>query len=367
MDMLEWLSNQEHRFREKNKEAWMRLLDCFKQACLSRESDPDFAFASCTACKQIAQEFGDPWLVLFLESMRIELLLHFKRDYRNVLDMVVQCVADLRKPACVAYPGRLDIWDELIAAYLGIDAEGYEEEIREAMDCLDKEMPEGPNANRYLLLTRRRIFAMECDRLTDAYDACMQELQLSASDKDQSQATTMAEYTYCTLCTIAALAKDWETLACWSSKAAEFCRINGVHCELAEALAWQAVAALQQGDQEAAQQAHRSAVLEMSRLKLPPTRGYYDALASYHLYRRDRSAALAVRDGELKTIAGWGRLLYECRVHIQRARLLSQLGRLQEPDLLAARDIPRKLRKPEQYLNAIDEIAAGLEAQKAED
>jgi hypothetical protein len=359
MDMNEWLGSQARGFREEQNPLGLRMMECYLRAYEARESDPDLAFSSYTEGKHIAGQLGDPWWVLFYESHRIEALLHFKRDYRNVLDMVVQCVADLRKPTNAAYPGRWSVWDNLIAAYLGIDPVGYEAELRQAMDYLDKEIPAEPESSRYLLLARKRIFEVECDRPREAYEACMRELDLCASDKEQSQAIHFAVFTYCSLCAIAALARDWDTLASWSSTAEELARIKGHHCELSEALAWQAVAAHQQGDKEKAHKAYLNASTHMSRLKMPPKRGYYDALSTYHLHRGDLPAALAVRDGELKMVAGWGRLLYETRVHVQRAWLLAGMGQLQEGDLATARAAAGKLRKPESYLKEIDEIAAG--------
>jgi hypothetical protein len=356
MNMNEWLGSQARGFREQQNAAALRMMDCYLRAYEARESDPDLAFASYTEGKQIAQQLDDPWWVLFYETHRIEALLHFKRDYRNVLDMVVQAVADLRKPTNATYPGRLSIWDNLIAAYLGIDPIGYEDELRQAMDYLDREIPAEPESSRYLLLARKRIFEVECDRPREAYEACMRELDLCASDKDQSQAIHFAVFTYCSLCAIAALAKDWDTLASWSSTAEELARIKGHHCELGEALAWQAVAAHQQGEKDKAHKVYLNASMQMSRLKMPPKRGYYDALSTYHLHRGDLAAALAVRDSELKTVAGWGRRLYETRTRIRRAWLLAAMGQLEEADLATARDAAAQLRKPEKFLEEIGEI-----------
>jgi hypothetical protein len=357
MNMNDWLGSQARGFREQQNPAGLRMMECYLRAYEARESDPDLAFASYTEGKQIAQQIGEPWWVLFYETHRIEALLHFKRDYRTVLDMVVQAVADLRKPHNAAYPGRHGIWDNLIAAYLGIDPIGYETELRQAMDYLDKEIPQEPESSRYLLLARKRIFEVECDRPREAYDACMRELDLCASDKDQSQAIHFAVFTYCSLCALAALARDWDTLASWSGTAEELARIKGHHCELGEALAWQAVAAHQQGDKEKAHRAYLNATAQMGRLKMPPKRGYYDALSTYHLHRGDLEAALAVRDGELKTVSGWGRLLYEARLQVQRAWLLAYMGQLQESALAATREAVGKLRKPEKYLKEVEEIA----------
>jgi hypothetical protein len=63
-----------------------------------------------------------------------------------------------------------------------------------------------------------------------------------------------------------------------------------------------------------------------------------------------------VREEQLATIRGKDRLDYECRVHIERCRLLSQLGRLQNADLDAAREAARRLRYPDEYVAEINKL-----------
>jgi hypothetical protein len=358
MNMSEWLSSQARAFREENNQLGLRMFGCLSRAYEARESDPDLAIAACAEGKQIAEQLREPWWVLFYETRRIEALMQFKRDFRNVLDFGVQCVAELSKPTNATYPGRAAVWDNLIAAYCEIDPEGYEEQLQQAIEYLDKEIPQEHDSSRYLLQDRRILFAEECDRPRDIYDACMRQLDFAASDSDQSRAIHFAVFTYCSLCPLAARIKDWETLASWSAAAEELARLKGHRCEHSEALAWQGVAAFQQGDEEKANRTYLNASTQMSHLRMPPKRNYYEALAAYHLHRGDLAAALGVRDTEWKTITGWGRLLYECRVQIQRAWLLLYLGRLQEADLVSAREAAGKLRKPAKHLEEIEAITA---------
>jgi hypothetical protein len=357
MKLGDWLGEQARAFRERGDPEPLRMLQCYVEAYRARETDPDRAFAAFTEGRRLAERLGEPWWVLFYETERLEALLHFKRDYRNVLDMAVQAVLEVRKPANAHYPGRFAIWDCLVAAYLGIDAEGHEQPIREALDYLEKEIPAEPDGSRYLLLARRRIFALELGRLQEAYDDCMRELDLAASDKDQSRAVHFATFTYCTLCQLAATVGDWKTLDEWSGIGEKLARQVGHDCELAEVLAWQAVAARQLGDEERARRVFQTATGHMGRLQMPPKQPYFDALVQYHELTGDLDRAVAVRDAELRTIADKGRLLYECRVRLKRCVLLARLGRLRPDDLAAAREAARKLRRPEKYLAQLDELA----------
>jgi hypothetical protein len=155
MNISEWLQAEGESAAREGDPDRLRMMECISRAFELRETDPDGAFAVLTEGQQMARRLNEPWWVLYYESDRIEALIHFKRDYRQVVDMAVQTVLDLNKPGNAAYPGRLNVWDNLIAAYLGVDADGYAEPIEQAIDTLDREIPKGPSTERYLLLGRK--------------------------------------------------------------------------------------------------------------------------------------------------------------------------------------------------------------------
>jgi hypothetical protein len=358
MNLGDWVRAEARRFREKNDHQRLRMVGCYREAYQARETDPDRAFAAFTEGRRLAALLGEPWWVLFYEHKRIEALLHYKCDYRRVLDLAVACTLEVRKPANQAYPGRHGAWDGLVAAYLGIDVEGYADRIREALAYLEKEVPREPDGSRYLLLARQRFFAMERGQAREAYDVCMRVLELASADRDQSRAVHFATCCYCTLCRLAGHAGEVETLADWSARAAESARTKGHQCEHSEALAWQAVAALRKGDEAGARRLRQNATAQMARLKRPPKQGYFEALVCYHEQRGDADAALAVRDAELGFIEDRGRHLYETRVRLERCEMLRRLGRLTAADLAATRAAAGRLRQPETHLARVEQLAA---------
>jgi hypothetical protein len=352
-----WVEANVKEWQSRGDEQRLRLPGFYSDAFQYRETDPDRALAIFTEGKHLAEQLYEPWWVLFYEKYRIDALIHFKRDYRNVLDMAVQCALEVRKPLNVTFPGRFGIFDSLIAAYLGIDPEGHAKAIQEALDYQEAEIPPGPESDRYLLLARKRIFALDLELLDEAYDACMNELNLAASDRKYSTAVHFATFVYCALCQIAAGKGAWEAVGEYAKTGEELARHVGHECELSEVLAWQAVAALQAGNLEQARRGYRTATAHMDRLQMPPKQGYFDALATYHELTGDLARGVTVRDRELETIRDRGRLYYDCKVRIKRCRLLAQLDRLQESDLAAARDSARKLRLPDKHLAAIEQLA----------
>jgi hypothetical protein len=82
----------------------------------------------------------------------------------------------------------------------------------------------------------------------------------------------------------------------------------------------------------------------------------HDALAAYHEAAGDLEAALAVRELELKAVAGRGTWLGECRCRLKRCRVLARLDRLEDCELAATRAALAHLRSPEKYLADLDEI-----------
>ncbi|MCI0456672.1 MAG: hypothetical protein L0Z62_06795 [Gemmataceae bacterium] len=359
MKMRDWLASQAQEIRRRNDRQRLQMLQCYLEAYEARESDPDRAYAAFTQGRQMAERLNDPWWVLFYRKEQVDALLHFKRDYRHVLDLAMQCAMEVRKPANARYPGRIGVWDSLIAAYLGIDAEGYAQPIQQALNYLESEVPPEPDGDRYLLLARKRIFAREREQLQEAYNVCMTEMNLGAADTDQERALHFATFTCCEMCLIAGAAQQWQTLGQWAAAAEERARHVGHQCELSEALAWRSVAALQARDVENARRCYRTATATADRLQMPPKQGYYEALALYHEMQGDVENALGVRDAELEALANHGRLLYECRVRIKRCVLLARLGRLQALVLNAARETAQKLAQPAKYLQQLDQLAAG--------
>src|SRR5207302_8358341 len=125
---------------------------------------------------------------------------------------------------------------------------------------------------------------------------------------------------------------------------------------LSEFLAWQALLARQKGDEVQARRCCRMATARMGHLQMPPFGAYYDALCDYHERGGKLASALRLRDRELKVIAGMGRFHYESRCRLKRCRLLAQLGKALDGELAATRDVILKLRRPERYLEELEEV-----------
>src|SRR5262245_6733012 len=193
-------SAAEHKDRDR-----LRLCQVHDQAYNLRENDRDQALRIFTEARQLAQQLGESWMVAFYDHWRLTAMMHFKRDYRNVLELAVQTALEVRKPLYTAYPGRFTAFEDLIDAYTGIDPAGYADVILEAMSYLDRELPPGCDGEgRYALLGSQRIFYQELDRYDEALDWAMKTMALAEGDSKRHRAEHWQVFTYCALCEITA-------------------------------------------------------------------------------------------------------------------------------------------------------------------
>ncbi|MFO0928287.1 MAG: hypothetical protein U0736_14815 [Gemmataceae bacterium] len=126
-------------FDEYERAAWaagdgdrVQLAGYHRAAYQYRESDPDRALTLLDEGRRLADQLNEPWWGLFYRQYRVHALLHFKADYRDVLDLAVHNTLELRKPAFTHFPRRLMVHGDLVSADLGIDPVGYAEVIERA-------------------------------------------------------------------------------------------------------------------------------------------------------------------------------------------------------------------------------------------
>jgi hypothetical protein len=326
-----------------------------------QETDPERSLALFTAGRNLAEQLSEPWWVLFYDVWRVQALIDYLDDYRQVLDLAVRTALEFRKPSYIGHPWKFAIFNHLLRIYTEIDPVGHAAAIREAMAYLDAEVPPGPGADRYVLSGRKRKFAMALNDLEGATRAAQESISLAASDPT----VRTGWYTvgaFCDLCLIYQKRGAWAVVGEHAGHAETLARgLEQCESELSEAQLWQAVVARHQGDGKEAGRLLRAATGRMARLRTTPSKEYFYALALYHELAGDLEAALQARDRELVLIRGKGRLVSECETAIERCRLLARLGRLNPEAVTATRAAARLLRVPDHYLTTIDAIVGGAE------
>lgn len=334
------------------------LATLHRQAYRFRESDPDHALELLAEGRRLAERLQEPWWVLYYRQYEVHALLHFRQDYRHVLDRAMATALDLRRPVYAGYPRRLMIHGDLVSAYLGIDPAGHAGAIRQALDYLDAEAPAGGD-DRYLLLGAQTQFALDLGQLDLADRYSRQSLALAADDPDAGRARHFLVFSYAARCAIAERQGDTRLLEQAAGAGEEMARQVGHQVELAGFRLWRALLVRRQGDEAQAGRLYRLAAARLRHLRMPPDSTCRDAECAFHEAAGDLEQALAVREQERGQIRERGRLAYECECEIKRCWLLRRLGRLGADDRAAARAAARRLRLPAAPLARIDRLEQG--------
>jgi hypothetical protein len=355
MTIWDWIDEFAERAMDNDDEQRYRLANIHHLAYEHRQTDPDRMMAMLEEGRRLALTLREPWWVLFFEHWKLETLIYYKDDYRQVIDLAVAQTLELRKPVFEQYPLRFGIYCNLVAAYLCVDARGYAKAIREAMDYMLTMEPE-ESGDRYLLLARRHWFAYELGEYDESHRLALEELAMADSDSDRHSAQHHEVDTYKALCWIAYRRNDWQGLESYATTGEERARAIHYRYELALFLLWRAVVVRRQGDKELAKRLFRQGKSRMSRLGQAPGESYYDALAAYHELGEDWRAIWEVRQEELDTCLNKGQFAYVCSVHLKRLRLLRRMGLPTDEEVAIVRETAKKLRAPAWYLGEMETI-----------
>lgn len=358
MTDCDWFDEYERDARQSGDADRCRLGLLHRQAYHFRETDPDQALALLDDGRRLAVALREPWWALYYDQQRAHALLHFKQDYRDVLELAVRNTLELRKPGFAAFPRRLLIHGDLVSAYLGIDPVGHAEQIRQALGYLDGQVPEAGD-ERYLLLGSQRQFALELDRLDEALALSHDSLALAAADPSRERARHFLVFAYSGLAEIAWRRGDFGLLGEVAGLGEEHAAQVGHQVERAGFHLWQALCLHRDGRPAAAKDLHRKAVARLGRMGMPPDSSYRDAECALYEMAGDLDQALAVRDAEIASIRDRGRLVYEAACQVKRAWLRRRLGALTTDDVRVAREAAARLRQPAGPLAQIDRIERG--------
>ena len=134
MTIWEWIHEFEMLARANGDSERVRLAVLHGEAYGYRQNDPDRMLAMLEEGRRLAVRLREPWWVLFYDHWKLETLIYYKDDYREVIDLAVRLTLELRKPQYDQFPLRFGVWCNLIASYLCVDPRGYAAAIREAID-----------------------------------------------------------------------------------------------------------------------------------------------------------------------------------------------------------------------------------------
>jgi hypothetical protein len=295
--------------------------------------------------------------MLYYDHMRVHALLHFKRDYKTVLELAVANTLEARKPQYDGMPQRMGIFEDLVGAYMGIDPGGYEQQIRESLAYVATLITPPLESRRHSLEANTRDFALSLNLLDEAEASCRRALALADRDGWNSTAQHYGVFVYSGMCEIAYRRKQWDLLAEHAADGEKLVRKVGHQMELGEFVMWQALLARRGGDEEKGQRFARRTASRIDRLHMPPTSAFYEAHSGFYEAGGELEKCLGVRERELKECVEQGRFWREFKLRVERCRLLKLLGQSTDAERAAAEAVAGKLKLRDKHLA---ELAAVL-------
>lgn len=354
MDIFGWVAERRREYARNKDHARFDLAGVFHEAHVWGETDPDRYVAELKAAKLQAQEMDEPFWSLYYQAFYLEGLVHYKRDFRDALDLAAQCALAVQKPMFANWPGRFLVYNTMLYAYVFVDAWGYEDSIRKFIAYMDREVPATPNHDRLVFLIRKTDFAMECDRWDEARELCYSHMPIAEELGEPGYLYAIVS----DLFRIEYERRNWEGMLAFPDVLEDLNR-NTTHPNyLAESLAWRAVMARQRGNEEMAQKRLASAERRIARVNGAPSREYFLALAAFREVGNDYEGALAIRERELATYHDSGKLSHIAAIHIERCRMKKRLGTLAPDDVKQAEQAIDALLKPANVRSKLEQAIA---------
>ena len=357
MTIWDWIGEFYRKAADDGDDLRMALPQYQMAGYKQRETDPLLAQAIFEEGAKQAKMLNEPWWVMIYGHWRVTGLLFFQRDYRNVLDLAVQNALEVRKPLYDTFPLKFSILRDLVEAYIGIEPAAYLDSVMQTLEILGKEAPED-GTDRFLIHGSRRDLAIEMGQYDEALQLGRDFYALAESIGQPDSVDHHAAFNCCGMAEAAWHKRDFVLIEESAREGERAARESKLKMELSGCLVWQAVAARAAGSEMEAVQLVRQGVNQVSRLQMPPDRGFFEALCAFHELAEEKEQILKVRRSELDAVKDRGRLGYESRTRNRICRILAEMFEPLDEELALAREAAQHLKKPEAALAELDQIAA---------
>lgn len=323
--------------------------------------DPQWTLQLLDEARILAFQLGESWWVLKCDFWKMQALRWGLGDYKASLDLAVRSSLEARKPVYAGCEYRVHIHLELVATYAGVDACGYAQRVREALQFLEGEALITANC-RFMLHEARSDFAFEwelgcgANSWSQAHEAALAYLAEAQRASNRFERDHYSSNAWYRLCRVAHQRQSWDEIIEYS-KSGEECarrRDNAVH--LIELLMWRALSERHLQKESDAARHYRSALQIASSMGATPWPGYFDAACAFHEAKGDLELSLQVRESQLARLQDKGQNALEARGHSHRCQLLGEMGRLTSADLQTAREIAQRLITPQKALHKLEQL-----------
>jgi hypothetical protein len=331
--------------------------DEFYQSYDLRTSNAPEAVRIMMQARDRAALAGNNEAVLYMNHWILQTLINRVQDYKTAYDLSVKAAIEARKPQYAHMQEHICAQQDLILSYLGMDPEGHEALIDDAIRFMASEISGRPIQCRFCLQEIRCSFEVARGQIDEALAECNHYLSMAdePGNPHRRHHRTVALHS---LCDAAYRKGDW-TLLLNSASQGEILAANDstfaqTNCFFAGC---QALARLKLGEVDQAQQMYRRALSLAA--ALPGNTmvfGYYDVMCMYNEHIGDIDAALHLRDLQLAEVVNKSQLFWEARVRLERIRLLKALGQPIAEAAADTRPVIGQLKRGDKLLAELDRL-----------
>lgn len=347
--LWDWFNDFERQARATNDDDRTRLITLHREAWNQRQKNPQHAYELCQQAVRLAQQLDEPFMELFHEYWATEMLLVYLIRVKEGLDLATKIVTKASQPRYIQAPIRGRAYITLISAYYSHDALGYQKEIGDMIDFMERDIPMDHDTHLRLQGYRVRQW-MNLEDYKRAEEESLKYLAMSEGDifREVDAYHLLTRITYY-------LGKEDKTLQYAALRTEKAKRLEDIQA-MASGLMWQALILRKRNEEAEAQRLLTQAMVQVSGLGVERNREYYEALSRFYEAKKEYDKALAMRNDQLKRIEPLGDHYWTFDAHYKRCWLLKELNRLTEADVERAKAAANRLKDPQKYLDKLKDF-----------
>jgi hypothetical protein len=346
---------------ERRIDAWhqagdverLQLVQMYEDVLQHRESDPEYQFTVLTQARDEARRLNEPWWILYFDYWRLSTLTADMHDFTRALPLAMELMVRVARPENVQHPYAFTIQMDVLYTYVQVDPFGHREELERGFAYLDKQISREPPSDRFVFNFRWIEYLQQTQRWREAFNFAREHQSLVDRGGSRAWPLCWCLFLLCNICDALGLADE---LMEYAEEMVE--RSTGdsrLKRTLASGWIWRAVIHRTRGEERTASRAFHTGMRHLQNLS-SAAEICADALVGYYTLGGDTKAALSIRDRELVAIAKKGMNHRSAVLHLERCKLLNQMGKLTSSDLDDARNAAAKLLHPEEYLQMLSDL-----------
>ncbi|MDQ7025186.1 MAG: hypothetical protein Q9P01_16540 [Anaerolineae bacterium] len=352
VNIWSWMRDFERTAQQQNDSQRLKLVNGYHDGwrCIN-SGHYDEALKHFERALAIAQRINEPCWELFLDSNCAEIFIFKKAESKIGLDRAIRIATRVYRPENEACPVRSRILCNLGYAYKDYDVFGYMDAILDLLNSIENDVPMDHDSHLRLRFLRVEI-AMELQQFDDAKKTVQVGLVESFGN------TYRMTQSNALLSEIAYAQGDLHLALSYAAESGKHAYHGNMLRAVASNFLWQAMLQRRIGNNGEAQNLLQQGLAEYEHHNLPRRESYYNHLCEFYELLGDTDKALVLRQQQLKEVAEQT-ITAQSYAHLHHCRLLGRMGKSLDKALGNARGITKQMKKPNLYLERIQQIENG--------